>query len=284
MYSGGAQDNSRLAEKLRCEYRNRGAALSGVSATPTSELMARAQMGRDPRANVSEEAFDDRIHGRDFRYGAKAAANRSGARPQTNGAFRASDARAGVGTGTASRPGRAPSGARTARTEKNGKAGGRRSTSGMKTEERASRDFFAEDEDFAPEEIRVERKKMPKAFLALLAFCTVMIMLIILSIAQFYQANREVSGLESTIDGLKETIDELELKLDEKNDVRLIEQIATMEMGMVKEDAVQRKYVSMSDGERVDLIEDPDAAEDVGGGTMLSSIFSALSDLFEYFR
>lgn len=279
MYSGGAKDNSRLAEKLRCEYRNRGASLSGVSATPTAELMARAQMGRDPRANVSEEAFDDRLHGRDFHYGAKSSAKRSGARPQTNGAFRVSDARTGVGTGTASRPGKAPSGARTARTEK---TGSRRAASGMETEKQASRSFFAE--EAAPEEIRVARKKMPKTFLALLAFCTVMIMLIILSIAQFYQANREVSGLENTIKVLKETIDDLELKLDEKNDVRLIEQIATTEMGMVKEDAVQRKYVSMSDGERVDLIEDSDVAEDVGGGTMLSSIFSALSGLFEYFR
>ena len=140
----------------------------------------------------------------------------------------------------------------------------------------------------AAEEIRVARKKIPAGFLLGLVFCTVMIMFVILSVAQIYQESREISGLERDVASLKETIYDLELKLDEKNDIRLIEQMATSSLGMVKEDSLQRKYISLSEGERVDLIEAPsaagDSAEGQGMGSMLSSFLSALGDLFGYFK
>lgn len=142
----------------------------------------------------------------------------------------------------------------------------------------------ADGRETVAEEIRVERKRIPAGFLFVLAFCTVMIMLIIMSVAQIYQSTRELSALERDVAALKETIGDLELALDEKNDIRLIEQMATASLGMVKEDSLQRKYISLSEGECIDLIEDPDAADAVGenGGTMLSSIFAALGDFFGF--
>ena len=144
--------------------------------------------------------------------------------------------------------------------------------------------FFGADEE--PEnEIRVERKKIPAGFLLALAFCTVMVMLVIMSVSQIYQTTREISKLERDVVSLKENIDDLELKLDEKNDIRLIEQMATASLGMVKEDSLQRKYISLSDGERVDVIEvsaSADAAGEQGMGAMLSSFFAAIGDLFGY--
>lgn len=299
IYSGNGQNNNRLAEKLRCEYRNRGASLKGVQAASTSELMARAQMGRDPKVNVSAEAFEDRLHGREFNYGAGrqhtsgqmgwnvGAGQRTGqgtragqyGSPQTAGGQKKTTASSGY----ASRP-------ETSRTSGQGKA-----QTSPRTEQKQHRNprgeelhrvRFAEtdEEEDVFEEIKVDRRKMPKTFLIVLALSTIMIMLIIMSVAQIYQTTQEVSTLEDTIANLKETIDDLELKLDEKNDIRLIEQMATTEMGMVKEDSLQRKYISLSDGERVDLIEAPRAAEESGAGTMLSSIFSVFSDFFEYFK
>ena len=161
-----------------------------------------------------------------------------------------------------------------------------------RAEEEAYRVHFAEQETWSeeesPREIRVERKKIPAGFLLVLTFCTLMIMLIIMSVAQIYQTTREISVLEKNVVVLKETIDELELKLDEKNDIRLIEQMATASLGMVKEDSLQRKYISLSEGEHIDLIETPASAGDLstegGLGTMLSSILSAFGDLLEYFR
>jgi len=133
-------------------------------------------------------------------------------------------------------------------------------------------------------EIAVEKKKIPLGFLIGLAFCTLMIMLIVLSMARIYQTKREITRLEQDITSMMAVIDGLELELDEKNDIRLIEQMATSSLGMVKEDSVRRKYISLSDGERVELIEADDAPAEEGMGTMLSSFFSSFGDFFEYFK
>ena len=64
-----------LADKLKKQFRGRGAAVSGIAATSTSELLKRATSGRDPNVNVSEEAFREN-------YGAKRmSAQREGSRP-----------------------------------------------------------------------------------------------------------------------------------------------------------------------------------------------------------
>ena len=68
MYGRSPEEPSRLAAKLRQEYRNRGENLRGIGAASTEELMHRAQMGRDPRENVSEEAFSDRLRNRNYTY------------------------------------------------------------------------------------------------------------------------------------------------------------------------------------------------------------------------
>lgn len=366
-----AYQSSRLAEKLRSEYRNRGAALMGVQATPTAELMARAQMGRDPKVNVSAEAFEDRLHGREFRYGAnqgenirrsqngskraggpnmvgpnmvgrnvggsnmvgrnvggpsgpsRTAArweeNRSGAssfgsagggyeKRRTDGRIydgRTYDGRTydgrGAGNGGTSQNGAfRTGGARNASFDR-GFSGGRNGTPRQSTGygnrrktgegpakkrtqtwDRASIRFEAE--EGRPEEIKVERRRLPRMFVVILAFSTVMVMLVIMSVAQIYQTTREVSSLQNTIEELKENIDDLELQLDEKNDIRLIEQMATTEYGMVKEDSVQRQYLSMSDGERIDLLDTGTEPEEGGLGTMLSSFFSVLGKFFSYFQ
>ncbi len=290
-YSNSNAEN-RLAEKLRSEYRNRGAALKGMEATPTSELMARAQMGRDPRVNVSAQAFDDRLRRRQESNGRVEYAQRSGApRSSSSAPPRPSSPYARTDTRTASAGASAATGIRNgtsaARGQKNGKGYGSASANGYRpqaayAEKKARRVEINDDEDVF-EEIKVERRKMPWSFLVVLAVSTVMIMLVILSVAQIYESTQEVSGLKYTISELKDTIDDLELKIDEKNDIRLIEQKATKELGMVKEDSLQKKYISLSDGERVDLVENTDEA-DAMGGTMLSSIFSALSDFFDYFK
>ncbi len=101
------------------------------------------------------------------------------------------------------------------------------------------------------------------------------------SIAQIYKTTDEIGDLKSQLSTLQTTAAELELKIEEKNDIRTIEKIATEELGMVKEDSVQKKYVSLSDGEHIDLVEEveQDTAND-GLGTMLSSIISALGRWF----
>ncbi len=139
------------------------------------------------------------------------------------------------------------------------------------------------DTDAAAREIPVEKKKIPVSFLLILAFSTLAVMMIVMSISQIYEAKREISSLERDVTAMRETIGELELKLEEKNDIRLIEQMATASLGMVKEDSLQRKYISLSEGERVDIIDEP-TSSDTGMGTMLSSLMSVFGDFLEYFK
>jgi len=276
--------NGRLAEKLRSEYRNRGASLSGVQASSTSELMRRAQMGRDPKVNVAEEAFGDRLRRRE--------ANRAGGGRGVSG-----DGRTASAYGKSGAQGRSPFGADGRKTAGNmyasagdakGQRRGQQDRRGQKTipgsEPRRVRYTVRDEEEDVFEEIKVARKKLPVGFLALLAFCTVMIMMILMSVAQIYQTTREISDLEDNVIMLRETIDDLELKLDEKNDIRLIEQMATAELGMVKEDSLRKKYISLSDGERVDLVGVEENSERSGGSTMLSSLFEIFGGFFEYFK
>ncbi|MBE6569755.1 MAG: hypothetical protein E7658_06025 [Ruminococcaceae bacterium] len=241
------QSGNQLAEKLRREYRNRGDAIRGISATSTEELVTRAQMGRNPRVNVSEKAFTESFE-------------------------RHSTAR------TASP--RQEYAKRSCNTGNRAYSTGRRSAAGNSRQNVYGTEMFR-DTVAERQEIQVEKKRFPLTFLLLLSFVTVMIMMIILSIAQIYQTTDAISDLEYQLTTLQTTAAELELKIEEKNDIRVIEQIATDRLGMVKEDSVQKKYISLSDGERIELVENTSDENAEGGlGAMLSSIWTAFGDFF----
>lgn len=250
----GTQTESRLAEKLRREYRGRGEDLRGVHAASTEELMRRATMGRDPRVNVSEEAFEERLHARE---------QNSARRPSYSAQRRTGYARAD-------------------RRNPVGQTGYRTRTTGQTTRRDVPR---AGENKHPPKaapivETNVKRRALPPFFVLLLTFMTVMVLLIVFSIAQIYKTTDEIGDLKTQLSTLQTTAADLELKIEEKNDIRTIEKIATEELGMVKEDSVQKKYVSLSDGERIDLVEEPQTDTEEGLGTMLSSILSALGKWF----
>ena len=48
---------------------------------------------------------------------------------------------------------------------------------------------------------------------------------------------------------------------------------------MAKEDTMQRRYITLSDGERIEVIDNGES-EESSGGVMLSSIASAIENLF----
>ena len=56
----GNTPDYQLAEKMKSRFSGRGAAVSGMRASTTSELMKRAQMGGDPSENCSELDFRNR--------------------------------------------------------------------------------------------------------------------------------------------------------------------------------------------------------------------------------
>lgn len=251
---------SRLATKLRQEYRNRGEELQGIGAASTEELMRRAQMGRDPRENVSEEVFSERIRNRQQN------ADHSAYRTTAHTTQSAYDNRA--------------SGAEPMRTASTAASSAKPKAKSKKQPKKQSLlQTLRKQHDG---EVRVQGYGFPMGYVAMLAAVTLMIMGILVSISQVYQTTGTIADLEDELVTLQEEVDKLELAIEEKNDIRVIEQIATDQLGMVKEDSVQRKYVSLSDGERIDIIEeDEENIEEGTLGTMLSSLADIFAKFFE---
>jgi len=252
-----------LAEKLKNEFYERGAAVQGMRATSTSELCRMAEMGRDPRFNCAEEAFR-----RDYRTGRTG--SHGEARRRTAGVKQ--EARHDSGRASAQRTaGRAT-----------GKgASARQNASRQSVRKETHKKRIPEPAVNTPSEaIAVERKPFPTMFFVLLAIVTVAVMVVLHGASQVYDTTDQIAEYENDLKMLEQRADDLELELEEKNDIRKIEEIATMKLGMTKEDSRQRRNVSLSDGEHIDVITLEEEKE-VGSGVLLSSILSALGELFE---
>lgn len=135
-------------------------------------------------------------------------------------------------------------------------------------------------------EDEVEVKKAPisiKLVIGIVIFCAV-IMMMLFSFAQISEFKKEISALEAQKEELTVEISQLALDIDLKNDIRTIEQIATEEIGMVKSNRVESKYINVAQGERIVL----PAAEETGIAEygifsgMMSTVQSNWDRLMEY--
>ncbi len=265
-------DEYALADKLKNQFRGRGAAVSGVRATSTSELMHRAEMGRDPRENVAEEAFRETVAGKQRPAAARPSSPNASGGARRAGAPRNVDeeiaGRGHIPYAPANRP-VDPKARKKARKE------------AAKAARKRERQRAAQ--AAASREIEVKRGSFPVAFLALCLVALVVIFSIVESFAKVYQTQNRISRMETELDELKDTAAGLRLKLEEKNDIRTIREIAVGELGMAEEDSQQRRFVSISEGERIEILEDPDSANSPGG-VLFSSIASSLGSFFERFR
>lgn len=110
------------------------------------------------------------------------------------------------------------------------------------------------------------------------------VVLMLFSIAQINEFKNEISQLENQKTTLLTKIDDLNVAIDAKNDIRFIEDEATNRIGMVKSNQVATKYVTISDGERVEVVEDEtDEAVEYGVfGTLMSVVGTNWDHLMEY--
>lgn len=259
----------KLADKMQKQFRNRGQAVSGMQASSTSELMRRAEMGRDPRVNCAEQAFRESYRSRQTqrnpRMQSAGTQNRSGRNDAAHANPYAQRNTGRVYTQNAERQ------------------------YANRSKARAESEMFSAqaepEENIEPAvEIKVRQKAFPPMFIAMLLLGTLMVMCLVFSISEVYQSTNQIAQLESELEALQSEAAQLRLRLEEKNDVRTIEEIATTELGMVKEDSLQRRYVSLSDGEYIELVGNENEADESTGGVMLSSIFSSLGKFFERFK
>lgn len=132
-------------------------------------------------------------------------------------------------------------------------------------------------------EIIVKNKLINPIFVACLFVVTIMLLALVMCFSQVYQTANEVGELEMQLETLQAEKDELQVRLDTKNDIKTIETIATTKLGMVKEDSLQRRYVSLSEGEHIDIMENEETTE-ATGGVMLSTLFSSIGEFFDRFK
>ena len=133
-------------------------------------------------------------------------------------------------------------------------------------------------------EMTVKKQVLNPIFIAALVFVTLMMIALVVGFSQVYETANVVSELEAQLETLETEKSDLALELEEKTDLRMVETVATTKLGMVKEDSLQKKFVSLSDGERIVVAETEETVETTTGGVVLSSVLSSIGKFFDNFR
>ena len=130
--------------------------------------------------------------------------------------------------------------------------------------------------DLAITEKKKNITKVISVMVAVVVFAFVVVILVN-SISDIYRTEHVISALEKQVEALKSESGQLRIQLEEKNDIRMIEELATQKYGMVREDSLQRQFVSLSSGESIAVYE---TETETSGSVLLSSVFSAIERFF----
>lgn len=253
--SAGNMENP-LCEQLRREFRGRGLNAVRAERAETSVMLERVKRGLDPYENAPDPTK-----------------RTVSAVPRTNAARRPASAPAK----TAARPGAKVAAweAAPAKRSSAAPAAVRQNRSAAVAARRIR-------EKARVEEVRV-RSPFPLAAVSLLTVFTLMFMVLTFSLTQNYELSSEISALQSQARELAQLERDLSVQLEERDDIRVIENIAVNELGMVKNDLVESRFVSVSGGDRIELTEEQEDAVRAGlWSTMLSAIGENLGRLREY--
>lgn len=139
------------------------------------------------------------------------------------------------------------------------------------------------EEAFRRNEIKVARQKMPWQFILGVAIAFVLLLSMVFSFAQISEANAALAGVKSQIKDTQAQAEKIRVLIEERNDLTEIERIAVEEYNMVKEDSVQKKYIYISDGDRV-VLENEEETETNRLSGMLSGVSSAFDGLLDYIK
>lgn len=155
-----------------------------------------------------------------------------------------------------------------------------------KAEERREARLAARREEDAlrRREIKVEKKKLPMGLVLGILIGFVLLMGVVYSFSQISASTSELSEMKSELAAIKAEAAKYALEIEAKNDLGVIENLAVTELNMVKEGSVQKKYITVSEGDRIVLAEDvsEDAPESYGG--ILSGLSAAFDNILDYIR
>lgn len=147
-----------------------------------------------------------------------------------------------------------------------------------------SKRWFKELLEGRTDEVRVKSAPVSKGVIVSILLIAAVVLMVIFSLSEINSFKRDISELEGQRAELREKIDQLYIDIDRKNDVRTIEKTATEDIGMVKSNQVESKYISLFEGDRVEVVQqDTDEGKNAGiFSTLLSSFGSNWDTVRDY--
>ncbi|MBE6562479.1 MAG: hypothetical protein E7660_01945 [Ruminococcaceae bacterium] len=138
---------------------------------------------------------------------------------------------------------------------------------------------FTEKDENETGEKRVKTLPVSKSLIVSVILCTVMLMTVLFTYSSYAQLNARVDELKAEKQTLMAEREHLEGLLAVRDDIREIEDYATNVIGMVKSDYVETKYVSIADGERIEVISADNGEGETEG--LFSTLLSAMGGNWE---
>ena len=121
----------------------------------------------------------------------------------------------------------------------------------------------------------------PTSVVFVSVICTVLFMFMMLTMAQINEFTQDISALQNELSDLAKREEELKLDVELKNDLRVIENAAVNELGMVKSDEVKKQYLIIGKEDKIEVVE-PESKDDSLINTVMSSIGENFRELLEY--
>ena len=119
---------------------------------------------------------------------------------------------------------------------------------------------------------RVRSLTSATAAIALLVILALTLMLPVVLTVMINRVSRDISDYEDTLHGLEATEERLQVELADKNDLQLIEKLATTKYGMVKLEIGTTNYLKLNSEDKIETF---DPAADTGNPAVLA-LLSAL--------
>ncbi|MBQ8523083.1 MAG: septum formation initiator family protein [Clostridia bacterium] len=140
-----------------------------------------------------------------------------------------------------------------------------------------------EEEALRRREIKVEKKRAPMGVILGILIAFVLLMGVVYSFSQISESSSQLSDMKAELAQIRAEAEKYALEIEAKNDLGVIEDKAVNELNMVKEGSVQKKYITVSDGDRIVIAQNSDDAPE-GYGGILSGLSAAFENIMDYVR
>lgn len=126
---------------------------------------------------------------------------------------------------------------------------------------------------------RQERKPFPFGLILILVVITVLFLFMMMNYAEIDQYNNEIRDLRNQVAELQTEQKKLDVRLENRDDRTAYEAYAVDQLGMVKADALNKYFVTISPEDKTVIMEYDDGEED-GLGYLLSGLSEVLRGFF----